>query len=870
MNFSHMWAAATDGTWWDATVKWLLNFDYDKIDPTDIVKFKLLGQPQGWGLLLTILAVAGMVWLTFSLYRREGKTASTRKRMTLAVIRTLIILLALVLFFEPTLLVSKLRETLSPVIVMVDTTESMTIDDRYTEADTAQAVAEITGIDANQVKEQAITREAIVSGLLNNSKLDFLNRLARKNPVHVYNMGDQTERLFALDLLPPEGTETTEEDGPKPFRHGSFEPEIKYSRTFLGESLNKILENFGGQPLAGIIVLSDGQDNHPDLDLVSTAGKNASREGAPVFGIPIGLAKSRETKNIRVDKSLQCNRTLFVDDPAEFSASVSSTGYPNKRVKIELFRQKLGEDKVESVASDEVVIAANASGQIVAISHTPMKGDEGEYVYTLRFEEFEDEHSKRDNIAVASGVRVVKALTNVLLISGGPGWEYRLLRTLLTQDKNVVLSCWLQSATPGYPQLGDRLLRKIPRTPSELFDDKDGPHVIILLDIDPTDFDVEWFRLLKEFVQERAGGLLYIAGEERRHSYALFSSSASAPLRDLLPVELDLNSAQMVVGGTGPDRHRTWPLGPTEDGLASPLLRFSSDREVSENLWKALPGAVWTFPVRGAKPGASVLVRTMHPQRMITRDNRREPMPVLVTSFSGKGRVAFLGTNEIWRWRRVGQRVYDTFWTQMVRSLIEGRLMAGQRSITLETDRESYSLGTPVAITAKVFEGPGSSTDTPSLTVRVEQVAAEIEASGTRETVKNPVRAEVKLTPIMNAEGVFTGRYVPPRTGYYRLRLDGAAGGPGTSTNIEVASQFEFDHPEANPVRLAELTDEANGGGLVELKDAGGLPDRIQSRKEQIIEPGDSFSLWANPLALILIVLLLGIEWTVRKRANLA
>ena len=71
-------------------------------------------------------------------------------------------------------------------------------------------------------------------------------------------------------------------------------------------------------------------------------------------------------------------------------------------------------------------------------------------------------------------------------------------------------------------------------------------------------------------------------------------------------------------------------------------------------------------------------------------------------------------------------------------------------------------------------------------------------------------------------------------------------------------------------MRLAELTNAGVGGGLVELKDLAALPDRIESKRQQVIEPGDHFPLWANPLALGLMTLLLGTEWAVRKRSNMA
>ena len=75
MNVLWTIAAGTGEDWWTRFTKWLLNFDYDKIEKEDIVKFRLLGMPEGWGLLVTVVLVAAMVWFTFFLYRREGKTA---------------------------------------------------------------------------------------------------------------------------------------------------------------------------------------------------------------------------------------------------------------------------------------------------------------------------------------------------------------------------------------------------------------------------------------------------------------------------------------------------------------------------------------------------------------------------------------------------------------------------------------------------------------------------------------------------------------------------------------------------------------------------------------------------------------------------
>ncbi len=862
-------ASEASGGFFGRAARWLLNFDYDKIKPGDEVRFAFLGAPHGWGLLATIVCVAALIWLTFWLYRREGKTASRGRKLFLAVVRTAAVLLALLMFLEPALVVSKLYETPSPVVLLLDVSESMTIKDHYADQKIAEEVAEATGQKSADVLDSRLARQDVINGVLNNPQLDLINRLAAKNPVHVYGFGDACTKLFSTlgaepDANPGEGAAKTSGR----YNPGDLKIAAASGRTYVGRAVSKILENPGGEPLAGVIVMSDFQDNDSDLDATAAAGKYAAREGVPIYGVPVGLSYSVKTKNLKVDKSLRTNRTLFVGDPAEFVALVSSTGYETRRCQAELLRRKAGAAREERIATEEVVIKAGASNQPVSLTHTPLEGDEGEYVYTIRIAPQDDEHLKQDNTAVASGIRVAKTLTNVLLISGSPTWEYRNLRNLLIHDKTVVLSCWLQGTSKAYPQVGNRLLTKLPMTDEEIFDPKDGPHVIILVDIDPTDFSLEWFQRIEKFVREHAGGLLYVAGEKKEYTFELLEKrSISAPLVGMLPVVFDLAHAEVCVGA-GPKGYRPHQLVPTEDGLQSPLLRFSTERELTEKVWQTLPGSVWSFPIKDAKRGATVLMRTMDKSRAITIDGKSAPMPVFVTSFYGKGRVAFMAFDETWRWRTLNEgRVYDTFWTQTVRSLVEGRLLGGEKSVVLETDSETYPLAAPVTVSVKVYDSGGKPSTQPGVDVKVEMTAGadEDDSAG----VDPPMI--VKLPPVPNAPGAYRREFVPRRTGYYKLSVVGTGEDSlAATTNIEVASQFEFDHPEMNRARLAELIDPSTGGRVVELRELRSLPDVIESKKKQVFEAGRPDALWANPLCLGLMALLLGVEWAVRKRSNMA
>src|SRR6185436_1393360 len=112
-------------------------------------------------------------------------------------------------------------------------------------------------------------------------------------------------------------------------------------------------------------------------------------------------------------------------------------------------------------------------------------------------------------------VEVVKEASKVLLIAGGPSYEYRFLKNLLRRDSRIFLAAWLMSADPDYPQEGKVSLKKLPSTPKELFE----YDVVILMDPDPQGFPEGFPKLLEEFVGKRRGGLVYSAGEKYASSF---------------------------------------------------------------------------------------------------------------------------------------------------------------------------------------------------------------------------------------------------------------------------------------------------------------------------------------------------------------
>ena len=105
-------------------------------------------------------------------------------------------------------------------------------------------------------------------------------------------------------------------------------------------------------------------------------------------------------------------------------------------------------------------------------------------------------------------------------------------KSCLSRDKTIVVSCWLQTLDEERAQEGTRQITRLPITKEELF----YYDVILMFDPNPQEFDQAWIELLKQFVGEHSGGLLFMAGpkhsgrllDERPHGGAWPRSCRSA------------------------------------------------------------------------------------------------------------------------------------------------------------------------------------------------------------------------------------------------------------------------------------------------------------------------------------------------------
>jgi hypothetical protein len=236
-------------------------------------------------------------------------------------------------------------------------------------------------------------------------------------------------------------------------------------------------------------------------------------------------------------------------------------------------------------------------------------------------------------------------------------------------------------------------------------------------------------------------------------------------------------------------------------------------------------------------------------------------MPLVVIGRYGAGKVFFHGSDDTWRWRRhTGELVYDSYWVQVVRTLMPTSGTGGDpgsRLGRLTPSKRRYRYGERVEVQVRIE-------DAASLSRLEENVPITV-----RDKDDAPV-ARLEGKRLSGSSSVFESAFVPPGAGTYTLSVDPsvfptlAPGEESPAAPIQVeGATLESARVEADHDALARLAQET-GGVMVPLDRMDSVFASLRDRSLQI--PDDvSETLWDSKLVLILFIVGISLEWILRK-----
>jgi len=853
----------------------LLGFETDSIPENADVSVTWTNLPQSWQVFVLIAAVAVMVYIVGWLYARETDTCSRRVKAVLAGLRIAVVLVLLAVFLGPAVTYSQKRTIPAQILVLRDASQSMTTADRYLDAESAAAAAAVlrgTGVDVRKtpptgeevkdVRARRPARAEIVDRIFAAGGGKLIDELKRQGRVQIADFSSNLTRHEA-EAKAESGKRKAEGGSRSRIRENpavnSADSRILTNSATVVDGVPSLASVASGQEtnlhralqealaekqLAAIVLFTDGQ--HTGGDDPVLIARRARELGVKLLIVGVGDPSSR--KNLEISE-IYADRQVFKGAEFEIQTLLRSEGYPNERVQVELTERRVppngGAPSDEKTVESKAITIPPEGGQ-VRVAFTRSVDIPGRRLYSIRVEKRPDEISKDDNQPRdPTEVNILDSQARVLLIAGGPSWEYRGVQRLLQDDESVNLSCWMQTNNPARAQDGNTIITRLPETEEDL-----GRYdVVLLFDPDPRDFDEKFVGLLTNFVTKKARGLMYLAGT--KFSSRFLTEDPSRKLAEMLPVTFGdagrIQSSTLLATNT-----REWPLKIVAANVDHPIMRFFPDPRATMELWNALPGIFWSFPAEAARPGARTLVE--HSDDTLRQVEGRRPL--LVTSRHGAGRTAYLGFNGTWRWKSEGRNseFFARFWLQTVRYLIEGRLLEGKRRGYLATERVRYQRKDLVVVTAEL-------NDPQSKPIVVPEIAATVSIDG-------KPGEPVTLKPLPNRPGHYQATMTALNLGRHVLSIklpDDPSTEPTITTAFFVAPpSAEIRDLRLNKAKLKQLADES-GGKYFEMDQFLSLAAEVPDRSRFVEVGGKPLPLWDKAYLLGLLVVLLCVEWSVRK-----
>ncbi len=631
-------------------------------------------------------------------------------------------------------------------------------------------------------------------------------------------------------------------------------------QTRLGDAVRYLVGKERGGPIAGLVLFTDGRQNEGIEH--TAAGSLAHLAEIPIHAI--GLGSDRRPTNVRV-VDLEAPERVYPGDRFTLTGYVQATGLPGRSVEARLTSAPTGVPDHERTETVEQVdrVELGSEGEIIAIKFEVTPNEAGRRTYRMAVESPPEDSHPADDFKTAN-VEVVERRTRVLLMAGGPSREYQFLRNMLYRDKDTISDVWLQTAATGTSQESNQLWSTFPETADELFE----YDCLVAFDPDWTRLDALQIKNLEQWVADRAGGLIVVAGPIHTPQWANVRQGDPRldTIRALYPVVFYSSGlASLGVGRFGGDE--PWRLDFTREGRDAEFLWLEDSAVASEAAWAGFEGVYGYYAVKDPKPAAKVYARFSDPNTAIDGQ-----LPIyLASQFYGSGRVFFEASGEMWRLRTLDESYFERYYTKLIRWVSQGRLQQDSKHGVLLVDKDRCLLGETIGVQAIL-------TDVQNQPLSAAQVSAMLVQPDGR-------RAPLVLKAVEGTvrEGTFAGQFTAVLEGDYRVELrppHGEADELLVRETRVLAEELETKQPERNDPLLLELAQATGGAYYVGIAAAtghgGGRPavvDALQPQDQVAYLPGlpdPDFDRRLMAWLMALICGALSVEWLLRRLSRLA
>ena len=632
----------------------------------------------------------------------------------------------------------------------------------------------------------------------------------------------------------------------------------------LHTALTELGERYRGQPLAGILLFSDG--NATDLPTDKLQGL------PPIFPVLIGREGALRDLSI---VSVSSSQSAFEDAPVTIQAEVLATGYSG-----------------ESLQARVVDVTSTNTSAVAQLSQTPKADNEHLFfrfqikptrrgITFFRVHIAAEKPDAAGEATTANNDRVVVVDRGggpyqILYVGGRPDWEYKFLNRAIQEDDQLQLIGLLriarrepkftfrgragESSNPlfrGFGQTDEETQRYdqpvlvtlnvkdtsalkggFPKTAEDLYQ----YHAIIIDDLESDFFTADQKMLIQKFVSDRGGGFLMLGGPDS----FIQGKYDRTPIGDMLPFYLS--------GAPSGKPLTDVELKLTREGWLQAFARLRGTEAEEKTRISELPHYIGINRVGALKPGANLVASVTDPSG--------KEYPALAVQRFGHGRTAGMPLAAFWH-GGLGdeERMKDVAksWRQLVRWLTTDV----PEQVKLEVV-STNATGADTAVTLRVRARDRSfqPVDSAVVTVTVEPI-------GGSET--NRVQLTAEAAP--NEAGVFETVYVPRQTGGYRASatvVDNTGQLLGSSVAGWASEPLADEFRSLQPNRaLLETLARQTGGELVTPEKLASFVGSLKNRPAPILDTV-SKPIWDQPVVFLFALACFLAEWGLRRMRGLA
>lgn len=536
---------------------------------------------------------------------------------------------------------------------------------------------------------------------------------------------------------------------------------------------------------------------------------NTSLSNIDKLGLPIntiGIGDTTKRKNLQIKKIIK-NRFIYSEKETDIEVVILNSGLGGSSNVLHLYEgNKLLESKK---------IVLNESGiNRVTFSYFPETS--GEKKIRISADYLPEEYTAQDNYKTTY-ISVLNNKLNISIVAGSPSPDLAFIKSSLEKDENLSVNDFTQISSSKFSNPD--------------FNQLDSADILFLIGFPAKNTPSLLINKVISLISESGKPFFFLVG-------ASTDFSRLAQMKNVISFNYR-NSPRNVV-----------KVQPVLSNINTGILKINS--KIDPQIWSNL-APVNSFDIDYRLNPGSVMIASAK------SGNRDTGIPILLSYAIGANRSISMLCFDIWKWKLSSNDDNKDLFDQFISNVIKWlNIDKSKKRFTVNTSKRVYTRGEPVDFTAELYDDlyqPVNNAD----------VYLEYDENGSKRKVFfEPVNDgiyEATMTSNIPGDIKFTAFAVSDRMErerfYSNITIDDIN---LESLNLQMDKSF-----------LMNISN--NTGGIYASVDNGdeiiSIVNSYNSGRIKIVNEEKEYKFWTNEWILIIIILLFGLEWFIRKRMGM-